>query len=220
MRSVFSILAVAGVLAVPSAASAAELGVPSKPEDASCPQNCQAVGQVSGYQLRIGEMVNPFRAPSRGKITAFTITLGKPTERQGSFFTTTFGGAPAARVSVLRRGSGRRHRLTGQSPTVQLTPHLGATHTFTLERPLTVKEGYVVALTVPTWAPAFAVGRSREEGWRSSRDFRRCADVRQQAAQQRRASLRTYGCFYRTSRLLYTVTFEPAPAPATPPPGS
>jgi len=217
VRVVVSILALAGLLAAAPAANALELGVASKPEEASCPENCQAVGQVSGYQLRIGEMVNPFRAPGRGKITAFTVTLGTPTERQRSFFTSTFGGAPKARISVLRRGSGRRHRLTGHSPVVELTPHLGSTHTFTLERPLTVKEGYVVALTVPTWAPAFAVGRARDEGWRSSRDFRRCADVRQQAAQQRRASLRTYGCFYRTSRLLYTVTFEPA-APAEPPP--
>jgi hypothetical protein len=214
---VISILALTGLLAAAPAADAVELGVPSTPEEASCPENCQAVGQVSGYQLRIGDMVNPLRASGRGKITAFTVTLGTPTDKQRSFFTTTFGGEPKARISVLRRGAGRRHRLTGQSPVFDLAPHLGSTHTFTLERPLTVKEGYVVALTVPTWAPAFAVGRSREEGWRSSRDFRRCADVRQQAAQQRRGSLRTYGCFYRTSRLLYTVTFEPV-APAEPPP--
>jgi hypothetical protein len=73
-----------------------------------------------------------------------------------------------------------------------------------------VKKGYMVALTVPTWAPAFAVDLSSQEGWRSSRDARRCADVRQRAAQQRVGGLRTYGCFYRTARILYTATFEPS----------
>jgi hypothetical protein len=214
MRRFLAPLTVLGALVVAAPAHAVELGAPSTPDMASCPEKCQAIGQVSGYQLRQGSMVNPFRAPGRGKITAFSITLGSPTEKQRTFFTNTFGGAPTARISVLRRGSRRKHRLTGHSPVFDLTSHLGSTQTFTLERPLTVKEGYVVALTVPTWAPAFAVGLSREEGWRSSRDLRHCADVRQQAAQQRRGSLRTYGCFYRTARLLYTVTYEPAePAP-------
>ncbi len=215
MRRFLAPLTVFGALVAPAPAQAVELGAPSTPDMASCPEKCQAVGQVSGYQLRQGSTVNPFRAPGRGKITAFSITLGTPTEKQRSFFTSTFGGPPKARISVLRRGSRRKHRLTGHSPVFNLAPYLGSTHTFTLERPLTVKEGYVVALTVPTWAPAFAVGLSREDGWRSSRDLRQCADVRQQSAQQRRGSLRTYGCYYRTARLLYTVTYEPTePAPS------
>ena len=65
----------------------------------------------------------------------------------------------------------------------------------------------------PTWAPAFGVGLGETEAWRSSRDGRRCDDVSQTAAQQRRTSLRTYGCLYRTARLLYSVSFVPEPRP-------
>ena len=73
----------------------------------------------------------------------------------------------------------------------------------------------MVALTVPTWAPAFAVGLSNNEQWRSSRADARCDDVSQDAAQMRLGSLRTYGCLYKTARLLYTATFIPDPRPTT-----
>ena len=94
----------------------------------------------------------------------------------------------------------------------QLTPYFGSTPTFALSRPLTVKPGYVIALNVPTWAPAFAVGLGNDEVWRSSRDPAHCDDVQQKAAQTTRGKTATYSCLYRTARLMYTVTFIPDPA--------
>lgn len=202
-----ALTAAAMLAAVP--AQAEELGKADRSADASCPKRCQALGRVSGYQLKLEGRTTPFKVERAGRITAFTLTLGAPTARQQRFFTQTFGGPPSARLAVLRRGSRRMHRLVAQSPVVNLSSHLGSTHRFRLRRPLPVKEGYMVALTVPTWAPAFAVGLSRDEGWRSSRTVGRCSDVKQRAAQQRVGGLRTYGCFYRTSRVLYTATFEP-----------
>jgi hypothetical protein len=196
-------------LLVPAPARAVELGDPNRTERASCPERCQALGRVSGYQLKLEGRTSPFRVDRDGRITAFTLTLGRPTASQQRFFTQSFGGPPSARLAILRRGPKRAHRLVAQSPVVDLTRHLGATRRFPLRRALPVREGYMVAITVPTWAPAFAVGLSREEGWRSSRTVGRCSDVRQRAAQQRIGGLRTYGCFYRTARILYTATFEP-----------
>ena len=95
---------------------------------------------------------------------------------------------------------------------------MGSEPTFALPRPLTIKPGYTVGITVPTWAPAFAVNLADDMVWRSSRDPKNCDDVRQDAAQDVRGSSRTYGCVYKTARLLYTVTYIPDPRPTTAPP--
>ncbi len=203
-------LVVLGLLVVAPAAQAVELGRNGEEREPSCPERCQALGRVTGYQLRQGDKVNPFRAPSAGTITAITLKLGQPSVTQQRFFTSTFGGPPRARVSILRRGTKHIHRMVAQSPVLDLAPHLGTTHRFRLSPALPISEGNVVALTVPTWAPAFAVGLPKEEGWRSSRSEGKCSDVRQLAAQQRVGGLRTYGCFYNTARLTYTATFAPS----------
>ena len=52
--------------------------------------------------------------------------------------------------------------------------------------------------------------------WRSSRASTACDDVRQNAAQDIRGSARTYGCVYKTARLLYSATYIPDPRPTTP----
>jgi hypothetical protein len=210
------LVALAALLVGPASAQAVELGEGDRSAEASCPKRCQALGRVSGYQLKLEGRTSPFKVDRDGRITAFTLTLGKPTARQQRFFTQTFGGPPGARLAILRRGTKRIHRLVAESPVFDLTPYFGSEHRFRLRRPLAVKKGYIVALTVPTWAPAFAVGLSDDEGWRSSRTAGRCSDVRQRAAQQRVGGLRTYGCFYRTSRMLYTATFEPVDGQRTP----
>ena len=79
--------------------------------------------------------------------------------------------------------------------------------------------GSIVALTVPSWAPAFAVDLGRDFSWFSSRhkteepdqSGSRCGDVSQDAAQEAVGGLRRYECRYRTARLLYTATFVPDP---------
>ena len=76
----------------------------------------------------------------------------------------------------------------------------------------------VVALTVPTWAPAFAVNLGRDHSWRSSRKQTACNDVGQPAIHDVMRAIRTYGCFYRTARLLYSVTFVPTNKETNPEP--
>jgi hypothetical protein len=96
-----------------------------------------------------------------------------------------------------------------------LAPYFGSSPSFVLRRPLFVRRNDVLALTVPTWVPAFAVGLGQDQTWRSSRARGACDDVSQRVAHQTIQSLRIYGCFYRTARLLYSATFVQKPRATT-----
>jgi hypothetical protein len=219
MKRLVAILTVFGALVVGGLAWAdhpIELGATSQRPTVSCPDNCQAIGQVTGFEVQQGTVRNPFQPKRRGKVVAFSVTLGKPKKSDQNFFNKLFGTPPQAQVVVLKPGTKQRYRVTGISPAYDLTPYFGSTPTFALPRPLTVKPGYVVGLTVPTWAPAFAVNLTNDEAWRSSRDPAHCDDVQQKAAQVTRGQLASYGCIYRTARLMYTVTFIPDPRVTNP----
>jgi hypothetical protein len=179
---------------------------------AGCPANCQAVGHVTGFQVRIRGHRNPFVIRQTGRIVAFTIRLGRPNATQTRFFTGLFGGAPQARLSLLRteRGASKRGRLVSQSEVFNLSHYLGSTPTFVLSRPLVVRSGYTLALTVPTWVPSFAINLPSNMAWRSSRPATDCNGT-SQAAQQGLRSTREYRCIYRTARLLYSATFVANP---------
>src|SRR4051795_4241394 len=199
-------------------ARVAELGTTLDQNTAACPQDCQAIGQVSGFQIQQGTRKNPYRLRSYGKAVAFSIKLGKPNADQITFFNKLFGGPPQVMLTVLKPAKDAKNKyvLAGSSPLFDLQNFFGSAPTFALPRPLSIKPGYVVGITVPTWAPAFAVNLGDDMQWRSSRDPKNCDDVRQDAAQDIRGSGRTYGCVYKTARLLYTVTYIPDPKPTTP----
>jgi hypothetical protein len=205
-------------LAAPAGAAIKEIGVPGGNPfpSASCPTNCQAIDQVTGYQVQIGKAKNPYLLHRKGKIVAFSIALGKPNKKQMKFFTNLFGTRPEARLSIIHLGHhNRQATLRSQSEIFDLTNYLGSTPQFALSRSLSVGPRDVVALTVPTWAPAFAVKLGTDQAWRSSRSSRACNNVQQQATHQTIGSTRSYGCFYRTARLLYSATFVPNPKPTT-----
>src|SRR3954447_10730617 len=200
-----TILAILAVAAV-ALGRVAELGTTLDDNTAACPDNCQAIGQVSGFQIQQGTHKLPYRLRSFGKVVAFSVKLGKPNESQIQFFNKLFGGPPQIMLTVLKpyeapKGQPKeanKYMLAGASPLYQLQNYFGSEPTFALPRPLTIKPGYVVGMTVPTWAPAFAVNLGDNMQWRSSRDPKNCDDVRQDAAQDIRGSSRTYGCVYKT----------------------
>ena len=210
---VFACLSLA---AAPSAgADVREIGQPEPFPAASCPENCQAIAQVSGYNVEIGKSKNTFRINRPGRVVAFTMRLGQPNADQLNYFRTTFGGAPQARVSILKPArTKQRHRLLQQSEVFNLERYLGSTPTFALRRSLPVLKGNIIAITVPTWAPAFAHGLANDNAWRSSHHDDDCTSAMPPAAAQMSLnSLRIYGCFYRTARLLYSVHFVLDPTP-------
>jgi hypothetical protein len=224
VRRIALALAAACVLALAALASASstrEIGVDNaeKFQKPGCPQNCEAIGQVTGYQAQIGKVKNPYILKRKGKIVAWTIALAKPNKKQMRFFTRLYGPTPKARIAVLQlTHHGRQAKLTAQSGTFNLKPYLGSTPTFGLKKPLPVTKKSIVALTVPTWAPAFTVKLGKSYAWRSSRNASACNDVEQQAAHDKLGTSRAYGCFYRTARILYSADFVPDPKPTTPPP--
>jgi hypothetical protein len=195
-----------------------ELGTTSEPAKSNCPSNpCEVVGRVTGYQGRSGPARNPFRVPRAGKIVAFTVRLAKLQQNQIDFFTDLYGSPPQVRLSILRPGKRRKtrldHRLIAQSPTFNVDQYFGASPSFALNRPIPVRRGHIVALTVPTWAPAFARDLSKSNWWRSSRRKGRCDNVSQHTEMVTLRAVRVFGCTYRTARLLYSATFVQDPTP-------
>jgi len=221
MRRSLPILVVLAVLGLAPAANArvVELGADAVPAaKPSCPENCQGLGFVTGYMGNNGRASNPMLVRRAGKIVAFTIALGKPDAEQVEFFENLYGETPSARLSILRKGKTRKtrltHRLVAQSPVFRLERYFGSSPTFAFDDPIKVSKGNIVALTVPTWAPAFAVGLPRNNWWRSSRRKGRCDNVSQQAAQQMIGDIKTFGCTYKEgARLMYTATYIPDPRP-------
>jgi hypothetical protein len=231
--------ALVAVLATGEAVGAARVSVlgAATPATPSCPTTCQAIGRTTGFQTSITGARNPFVATSRGRIVAWSIKTGLPSTKPNpnnsnqsdfDFFTKTFGGPPKARISVLKpimkeikRGH-QIYKLKSQSPVEDLSAYLGQTTTFTLDAPLRVKPNNIVALTVPTWAPAFAINQAANTKWQASRKRGKCndtADILAGTPQDAVGSQRAYACTYNTARLLYsaTVVADPNQKPAKPP---
>jgi hypothetical protein len=208
-------LAVAALVAPATAAAAiVEVGKIATEHAPSCPSSpCLAVSRTTGYQAKVGTERGLFVVPQDGKIVAWTITLGRPGPRQTRFFEEMLGGAASARITILRPGRRLFSRVTGQSPLQRLAPYFGQTVQFPLGRALNVRRGYLVALTVPTWAPALAVGLANDTSWRASRARADCQDTQSQTAQQRLGNLAQYRCLYRTARLTYSATLVTRPRP-------
>jgi len=129
----------------------------------SCPTNCIAVTRTTGYQQSVDGKVGAFRVPADGRIVAWTVTLGTPGKKQVKFFDDNYGGEAQAGIAVLKMGKKARATLQAQSPTVKLTPYFGQTVQFPLTETLPVEKNDIVALTVPTWAPALAAFRTLAE---------------------------------------------------------
>jgi hypothetical protein len=99
-----------------------------------------------------------------------------------------------------------------QGDSQKLQPYFGSVPQFALQKSIRVRKGWVVALTVPTWAPALAVGLGSDTSWRASRGRGKCEDTAAQTAQLRADQLAQYFCLYRTARLTYTATLIADPS--------
>jgi hypothetical protein len=214
---VFACATLACCAGAAQASSTRELGYPSASPfpQADCPDNCQAVAQVSGMQVVLGSVRNPFRVTKPGYVVAWTIRLGQPNADQVNFFKTTFGTVPEARLSVFKSlKSKNRYKLTNQSIVFKLENYFGSTPTFVLQKPLRMHTNEILGLTVPTWVPAFAHGLDAHQAWRSSHSGSDCTATNPpQGAHQTLKTVKVYGCLYRTARLLFSATFVPDPKP-------
>lgn len=211
---------------------------------------CIAEGKVTGFQVfQRGANGRNFVVPfNRGKVVAWSIQLSNPTRKasrrygaaQRPYFNRLFGSPSRARISILRQVNNGpkfppRYRLIRASGTQTLNSYFGTEVKFAI-RPLNVIRGDVVALTIPTWAPAFWVPRAcnqdatgnyavpatcaraqRFNTWRGSRAPGKCIiktdafdrpneALRKSRPQQKVNSTKRYGCYYDGGRLLYKAT--------------
>ena len=211
---------------------------------------CIAEGNVTGFQVfQKGHAGKNFVVPfNKGKVVAWSIQLSNPTARgsarlgpaQRPYFNRLFGSPSKARISILRQVQGGpkfppRYRLIRASGTQILNRYFGTEIKFAI-KPLNVIMGDIVALTIPTWAPAFWVPRAcnvnangdylvpdtcaraqRANTWRASRAPDKCAigtdafdrpneALQKSRPQQKTNSVKRYGCYYDGGRLLYKAT--------------
>src|SRR6201991_595605 len=212
------------------------LGQTAETPPASCPGKivnnveitpCRVEGHVTGFQSIADGIAKPYEAPYEGKIVAWSITLAKPssietetTTNEIAFFNEFLGEQSEDRIRILKPDEGTnppQYTLVRQSPLEVLNPYFGSTPVFALKHPLTVLQGQVVALTVPTWAPMFAFNVSSENTWRGSRLPEHCSskeDIQNGNPQQGVGKTKTYGCYYSNARLLYTATLVKNPKAA------
>ena len=181
---------------------------------ASCPSSpCLAVSRTTGFQVKIGTVRNPMGVPRNGTIVAWTVTLGKPNATQIKFFNANEGGVSEAAIAVLRPQPkpNLTYKLVAQSPLIKLQPYFGKTAQFPLETTIAVKKGDEIALTVPTWAPALALGFGGDTSWRASRPKKMCTSTNTQTAHTSLGSALQYYCLYQTARLTYSATLISTP---------
>jgi hypothetical protein len=210
---------VALCLAVPAASpgTLAEVGVlpaTTPPTVPSCPATpCLAVSRTTGFQVKVGAAHNFYAVPRSGRIVAWTIALGKPNATQVKFFNENEGGQSEAGIAVLRPQPkpNLTYKLVALSPSIALQPYFGKSVQFPLETTLAVKKGDVVALSVPTWAPALALGFGHETSWRASRPRKQCTSTSTLSTQTQIGSPVQYYCLYQTARLTYSATLISTP---------
>jgi hypothetical protein len=208
-----------GVALPADAANSKVLGKPRSAPPPECPGNCTAFVSATGFQVEARGKKNIFKAPEDGKLVAFSVDVSKPNKDERNFFQRHFGHDVKTRIAVLKRLEHNRFRLLRQSPKVNLNSLLGREQFFTLNEPLKIRKGNILALTVPTWLPALASGLPPSQTkWRASREKGKCGgpgregrrEVKQGRPQQKVGSERKYGCTYNLDRLLYWGYYVPA----------
>jgi hypothetical protein len=180
----------------------------------SCPASpCLAVSRTTGFQVKVGTERSLLTAPRAGTIVAWTITLGDPNATQIKYFDANEGGPSEAGIAILapQAKPNLTYKLVAQSPLIKLQPYFGKTAQFPLETTIPVKKGYVVALTVPSWAPALALGFGADTSWRASRPKSGCKTTSAQTVQTSVGGTDQYFCLYQTARLTYSATLISTP---------
>jgi hypothetical protein len=215
LLGLLGVVALALALPIGALATLSEVGVipaTTPPTTPSCPTSCLAVTRTTGFQVKVGKARSLVTVPRNGTVVAWTISLGKPNATQIKYFNTNEGGAASAAIAVLapQPKPNLTYKLVAQSPLVQLQQYFGKTAQFPLATTLQAKKGDIIALAVPTWAPALSLGFTNETSWRASRLRSQCTNTSVQSMQQLGTSVQYY-CLYREARLTYSATLISTP---------
>jgi hypothetical protein len=196
---------------------------PQQPSESQNPTTinrpCFVIGSVTGFELKADGERHVMRAPTGGKIVSWAVQLAKPNKlernafgAQNFFGTKRYGKEATGRIGVLAARKKGTYKLVRQSPTVKLDQSFGEFHYVTLDKPLKIKKGEVVALTTQTWIPALTTSQyAPQSTWRASRNAKKCngkANAINATPQTKVGSIRGYGCIF-TARLLYWAYYVP-----------
>ena len=199
---------------------------PTAKDPAAKPEkSCQVQATVTGFQMVGNGKRAAMKVPQDGKIVAWSVDLSEPSASEQNSFTATFDlGSPTARIAVLKETGKSKFKLAKQGAKINLDPLLGTEPIITLASPLRVKKGSVIAISTANWIPNLAHdGKLTATGdkWRASRSRQKCGDDPKKTNEQNQEDLlagrpqkkvgtvRTYGCTYTSSRLLYRAFYVP-----------
>jgi hypothetical protein len=243
--AVLAAVVTTGIVSSAIAERARVLGNSPRMPNPNCPgEFCQVNGHVTGFQRAVDGKKNLFKVPKKGKIVAWGLDLSKPSKEQREVFgelaaVDRFGGKPTAGLAILGKRANQKYRLARKSPVLPVQSYLGESPTFTLNDPLKVTKGQIVALTTVTWLPNFAADNeqrpiSRRNIWVGSRTQKKWPDdspgngerncdfppsvppqdqpeyyFANSSPHKKVGSERKYGCVYRNARLMYYAYFVP-----------
>lgn len=227
---VSAVLALTLALAAAAHGSVREVGATSLFSAPTCENNtCQVLTRTTVFQLKVGNRANVSRVPRDGSLVAYTLYLPSVVSKFYTYFSTTFNGAPTARISVLRRTPRKgvtkyRYTLVGQSEKLNVKSYLGGAPTFALPKPLAVKRGDVIGLTTDSWLPNFVLrNEDLTSTWRSSRPKGKCSrvgtDITNLTAptmHETVSQIKQYNCGFTGARVLYHATVVDTPTKTNP----
>jgi hypothetical protein len=225
-----ALLVAAAAAVAPGVASAkiVELGQTSSPLAApSCPTGVSlsqcfiVLTQTTAVQTTSDGVSNPTRVTQPGWIVAFTVglsNLSSDAQTEHNVLHTldqAYGGTPQVILTVLKPGPKNSYTVVSQSGTLHVIPFLGQVlqqplslpPTFTTMTPLAVKPGYVIGLTVPTWAPVLSYNLSAPKfTYRQSRRANCKNAAAGETAQIKVGQSQQYLCSYTGTRVQYSAT--------------
>jgi hypothetical protein len=218
------------VAVAPGAASAkiVELGQTSTPLSApECPKGVSPsqcfiiLTRTTAVQTAADGVAYPTKVKKAGWIVAFSVGLSRlstdPKTERSFLHTldTAYGGTPQVALTVLKPGPKNTFTVVSQSGTLHLIPFLGQVlqeplslpPAFTTMTPLAVKPGYVIGLTVPTWAPVLSYNLSPSKfAYRQSRKANCKHPPAGSTAQIKVGQSEQYLCSYTGTRVQYSAT--------------
>ena len=177
---------------------------------ANCPEECTVLGSVTGFETRTDKKKQPFRIRSNGKLVGWSARLARPSSKQKDNFGQLFqskkyGRKATGRISVLKKKDKNHFVLKAQGPVVKLNSYFGNTQICTLNKPIQVKKGWILAFTTMTWSPNLALAdRAPNSKWRASRGKKHCGgnEATKARPHHKIGQTRQYGCSFN-DRILY-----------------
>ena len=174
---------------------------------------------MTGFQTVADGKGSPFTVPSTVISSPGRWSLGAPSPADidifnGFFPDNKYKGHSAARLSVLKpKGKGKYKLVEAERRRSSSRGGSARSPIFTLGKALKVKKGQRIALTMPTWVPAYQFNLpSGDNQWKASREKGKCSsdNAKKAKPQQKVGSTREYGCRFNGERLLYWAYFVPS----------